>query len=179
MSHLFVIWINIANFEASGISANNLLFLQGKLPRFFKWLLTNHNKMGILIAISVILLWALHLGYMLMFVTFSPQNPWMYIHILVQGWLYTGLFITGHDAMHGTISENKTTNKILGSIATFLFAGMSYKRLRKNHGLHHVAPATEKDPDFYATGRRTPRRRHPAGRTHSAASAAHDALRRD
>jgi beta-carotene ketolase (CrtW type) len=105
--------------------------------------------MGVFIGISVILLWALHLAYMFLFVEFSSDNPWMYLHILLQGWLYTGLFITGHDAMHGTVSENKTVNKIIGTIATFLFAGMSYKRLRKNHGLHHMAPATEKDPDFY------------------------------
>ncbi|MBW6478195.1 MAG: fatty acid desaturase [Bacteroidales bacterium] len=105
--------------------------------------------MGIFIAISVILVWALHLAWMLLYLDFSASNPWMYFHIFLQGWLYTGLFITGHDAMHGTISKNKNVNKVLGTIATFLFAGMSYKMLRKNHGLHHKDPATGNDPDFY------------------------------
>lgn len=105
--------------------------------------------MGIFIAISVISIWAAHLAYMFLYVDFSFQNPWMYLHILLQGWLYTGLFITGHDAMHGTITKNKTVNNTIGTIATFLFASMSYKRLRKNHGLHHKAPATAEDPDFF------------------------------
>jgi beta-carotene ketolase (CrtW type) len=105
--------------------------------------------MGIFIAISVISIWAAHLTYMFLYVDFSFQNPWMYLHILLQGWLYTGLFITGHDAMHGTITKNKTVNNTIGTIATFLFASMSYKRLRKNHGLHHKAPATAEDPDFF------------------------------
>ncbi len=105
--------------------------------------------MGVFLAITIILVWGSHLAYMLHFVEFSATNPWMYIHILLQGWLYTGLFITGHDAMHGGVSKNKTLNNTLGTLATFLFAGMSYKRLRKNHGLHHKAPATAEDPDFY------------------------------
>lgn len=105
--------------------------------------------MGVFIALSVILIWALHLTYMLTSVEFSASNPWMYIHIILQGWLYTGLFITAHDAMHGGVSKNKNLNKTLGTIATFLFAGMSYNRLIKNHGLHHKYPASEKDPDFY------------------------------
>jgi beta-carotene/zeaxanthin 4-ketolase len=105
--------------------------------------------MGILIAITIILAWVLHLTYTLLYVTFSVYNPWVYVHIIIQAWLYTGLFITGHDAMHGGVSRNKTTNRMVGTLATFLFAAMSYKRLLKNHGLHHKAPATAADPDFY------------------------------
>jgi beta-carotene/zeaxanthin 4-ketolase len=30
-----------------------------------------------------------------------------YLHILIQAYLYTGLFITGHDAMHGTVAKNR------------------------------------------------------------------------
>jgi beta-carotene/zeaxanthin 4-ketolase len=105
--------------------------------------------MGVILAIIIILLWGIHLTWMLLNLEFSLLNPWMYIHILVQGWLYTGLFITGHDAMHGNISKNRGVNSFFGTIATFLFAGMSYTKLKKNHGLHHVSPATEADPDFY------------------------------
>jgi beta-carotene/zeaxanthin 4-ketolase len=105
--------------------------------------------MGIFIAISIIMLWGIHLAYILLYVEFSFLNPWMYLHILLQGWLYTGLFITGHDAMHGGVSKHKWVNTFFGTIATFLFAAMSYNRLKKNHGLHHKAPATEADPDYY------------------------------
>ncbi len=105
--------------------------------------------MGIILGLTIIFCWALHLAYMLTFVDFVADNPWMYLHILLQAYLYTGLFITGHDAMHGGVSKNKTVNKAIGTAAIFLFAGMSYKRLRKNHGLHHQFPASEGDPDFY------------------------------
>ncbi|GAB1443162.1 fatty acid desaturase [Ignavibacteriales bacterium] len=103
---------------------------------------------GILIASTVILLWAMHLFYILSFVNPNPLSPLFYLHILIQAYLYTGLFITGHDAMHGTVSKNKLTNKIFGYAATFLFAGMSYNRLITQHFDHHRYPGTEKDPDF-------------------------------
>ncbi len=105
--------------------------------------------MGILIAIIIILAWITHLVYSLFFVPVDPYSPWFYFHILLQGYLFTGLFITGHDAMHGTVSSNRTINQAMGWISTFLFAGLNYKRLIKNHALHHQYPALEKDPDFY------------------------------
>lgn len=105
--------------------------------------------MGVIIASVVVLLWATHLTYSLLHVEPVLSNPWVYFHILVQGYLYTGLFITAHDAMHGNIHQSKPVNTILGRISVALFAGMSYKRLQKNHKLHHLYPATENDPDFY------------------------------
>jgi beta-carotene/zeaxanthin 4-ketolase len=106
--------------------------------------------MGIIIALSIIVLWAIHLAFMLSYLEFSVSNPWMYLHILLQGYLYTGLFITGHDAMHGTVAPNKTLNKMIGAAAIFLFAGMSYNRLKKNHLMHHRFPGLTEDPDFFA-----------------------------
>lgn len=105
--------------------------------------------MGIAIAVSVILVWLAHLTYMFLYVEFSFTNPWVYFHVLVQSYFYTGLFITGHDAMHGSISKNESVNRVFGYISVFLFAGMSYAKLLKNHGLHHRAPGTTDDPDFY------------------------------
>lgn len=105
--------------------------------------------MGILIALIVILLWLLHLIYLLFYFTIDFNSIWTYLHILLQTYLYTGLFITAHDAMHGLVAKNKILNKTIGTISTFLFASMSYKKLYDNHILHHKYPATEKDPDFY------------------------------
>ena len=51
--------------------------------------------------------------------------------------------------MHGLVSRNKTLNNLTGTIAVLLFAGMSYRRLKKNHGMHHRFPAEKEDPDFY------------------------------
>ncbi len=105
--------------------------------------------MGIVIATSLILLWGIHLFYILLYVETSLSNPWMYAHILLQAYLYTGLFITGHDAMHGNISKLRIVNSFFGYLSGFLFAGMYYPRLRKNHGKHHRYAATDEDPDFY------------------------------
>lgn len=104
--------------------------------------------MGIVIAVTIILLWAGHLVYALTTAEVDPASPVFYAHILLQAYLYTGLFITGHDAMHGAVGKKALVNKFTGTLATFLFAGLSYKKLIKNHALHHKYPGTEKDPDF-------------------------------
>jgi len=105
--------------------------------------------MGLLIAFSVMGIWAGHLLYCLFLVEVAWTNPWMYLHLLIQAYLYTGLFITGHDAMHQSVSKIKWLNNSIGYASVFLFAGMSYGRLIKNHWEHHKYPGTEKDPDFY------------------------------
>jgi beta-carotene ketolase (CrtW type) len=105
--------------------------------------------MGIIIAFIIISIWASHLFYSLLYVNVDFTNPIFYLHILLQGYLYTGLFITAHDAMHGTVSKNKIINKGFGWISTILFAGLSYDKLIKNHFKHHKNPGEEEDPDFY------------------------------
>ncbi|GJQ44209.1 MAG: hypothetical protein JETCAE03_37070 [Ignavibacteriaceae bacterium] len=69
------------------------------------------------------------------------------MYFLIQAYL-SELFITGHDAMHRTVSKYKMINDWIGRTATFLFAGMSYNRLIKNHFMHHKHPGEENDPDF-------------------------------
>lgn len=105
--------------------------------------------MGVLIAILIVLLWAAHLVYSLLYASVDPASWTLYLHILIQAYLYTGLFITGHDAMHGLVSKNRRLNTAFGWIASICFAGLSYQKLRTNHYLHHQFPASEKDPDYY------------------------------
>lgn len=105
--------------------------------------------MGVLIALIIISAWFLHLYYSLFHLYVDFSNMWTYLHILLQAFLYTGLFITAHDAMHRTVSPNGKINDLIGRISSLLFAGMSYSKLLKNHHLHHKYPASEKDPDFY------------------------------
>ena len=105
--------------------------------------------MGILIALIIISIWASHLFFSLLYVNVDFTNAVFYLHILLQGYLYTGLFITAHDAMHGTVSKNKIINNVFGWISTLLFAGLSYSKLIKNHFKHHKNPGEEADPDFY------------------------------
>lgn len=104
--------------------------------------------MGISIAITIIFLWGIHLFYSLMYIQIDFADPLLYFHILLQGYLYTGLFITGHDAMHRIICKNKILNNFIGWLSAWLFAGLSYKRLIKNHIDHHRYPGSNKDPDF-------------------------------
>lgn len=47
------------------------------------------------------------------------------------------------------MSRNRKMNKAVGWITSFLFAGLSYKKLVENHFKHHKYPCTENDPDFY------------------------------
>ncbi|MCE2777479.1 MAG: fatty acid desaturase [Algoriphagus sp.] len=68
---------------------------------------------GLLIGWGIILTWALSLAFLLTW-EFSWENPLTYLAILVQTHLYTGLFITAHDAMHGIVSSNKKANHLTG-----------------------------------------------------------------
>jgi len=104
--------------------------------------------MGLFIAFIILLLWAGHLVYSVLFVNVSLLSPLLYLHILIQTFFYTGLFITAHDAMHGTVAKNRKLNDFIGHLTTTLFAFLSYKILSKKHYLHHQFPATENDPDF-------------------------------
>ncbi len=106
--------------------------------------------MGLIIASVIVLLWSGNLFYSFERVEVNPLSPMFYIHILVQTYLFTGLFITGHDAMHGTVSSNRAVNTVAGFFSVFLYAGMYYPRLIKNHRLHHQFPGTEDDPDYSA-----------------------------
>ena len=105
--------------------------------------------MGVIIALTIHVFWILHLLYSLIYVEPSLTDPVFYFHILLQGYLYTGLFITSHDAMHGNVSRKGVINSMTGRLSSFLFAGLSYKKLLKNHEAHHRNPGQDNDPDFY------------------------------
>ncbi|MET4083510.1 beta-carotene ketolase (CrtW type) [Pedobacter sp. UYP30] len=112
---------------------------------------SKNSKFGVLIAVLVIASW---LGSLIFLVNwqFSWANPLVYIMIFVQMHLFTGLFITAHDAMHGTISSNKKLNNFFGSLAVFLYAGFFYRNLYKKHHLHHSDVHTALDPDYSQNG---------------------------
>lgn len=104
---------------------------------------------GVLIAFLIISAWSISLVLLLNW-GFSWTNLFTYIMILVQMHLYTGLFITAHDAMHGTISSNTTVNNLTGQICTALYAVFPYKKLYRKHHQHHKHVHTTKDPDFHS-----------------------------
>ncbi|MGM0432840.1 MAG: fatty acid desaturase [Spirochaetota bacterium] len=104
--------------------------------------------MGIIWAVIVIITWAAHLVWILLFRDVQWEHPVTCVHILIQAYLYTGLFITAHDSMHGSVAENRLVNRAAGKIALWLFAAFSYQRMFTKHMEHHKVPATDEDPDF-------------------------------
>lgn len=104
---------------------------------------------GVWIGLTIIVLWSASLFGLLQFYDFSWRNPLTYFFVLLQSHLYTGLFITAHDAMHGAVSSNKKLNTIIGTTAATLFAYNSYKKLFPKHHMHHRFVASEKDPDYH------------------------------
>jgi len=107
---------------------------------------------GVIIASTIILLWFASLAYLLQ-MDISWSNPLIYLGILIQTYLYTGLFITAHDAMHGIVSENKKLNHTIGWISAILFSYNFYWRLFPKHHEHHRFVATDKDPDYHSSGK--------------------------
>jgi beta-carotene/zeaxanthin 4-ketolase len=71
--------------------------------------------------------------------------------VAVLCWLNVGLFITAHDAMHGSLAPGRPAiNRVVGRIALALYAGFSFDRLAAAHHLHHRKSGTDEDPDFCA-----------------------------
>ena len=112
---------------------------------------TKNSIIGILVASCVIMCWFFSLYFLLNW-NFKWTNPLIYLMVFVQMHLYTGLFITAHDAMHGTISSNRIINNFFGYLAVFLYAGFFYKGLYSKHHLHHSHVHTENDPDYAPHG---------------------------
>ena len=72
------------------------------------------------------------------------------VGVLVQCFLFTGIFITAHDAMHGTVApRHPRLNAWIGRSCTRLFAALPYDRLQAAHLRHHRRPGTADDPDFF------------------------------
>ncbi|MEA5260767.1 fatty acid desaturase [Arcicella aquatica] len=107
---------------------------------------------GLFFAISIISLWALSLLYLLNY-PIDFANPLVYVFVLIQMQLYTGIFITAHDAIHGVVTpDNKRLNNAIGFVCATLFAFNNYHKLSRKHHLHHKNVVTDDDPDYYAGG---------------------------
>ncbi len=106
------------------------------------------NLKGIAAATTILLAWATLLSF-----TVTHEQAWAWWTLpamALQTFLYTGLFITAHDAMHGTISPDyPRINRFFGALAVGLYALFSFKRLNEAHWEHHEHPASEDDPDFH------------------------------
>lgn len=111
----------------------------------------NWDTKGAVIATFLILGWLASTASLLIWGQLAWWTP---LAVAVQSWLFTGLFITAHDAMHGTIMpESPRLNRAFGAIALGLYAFLPYDRLLANHKEHHAHPGTDHDPDYHNAGR--------------------------
>jgi beta-carotene ketolase (CrtW type) len=103
---------------------------------------------GLVFATIVMSLWAALLLYALFKHTlclWTTPFLWLAIHHL-----YTGLFITAHDSIHGTVCSDPALNRWIGKFCVLVFAGFDYDVLRDDHWKHHSHAGLEgEDPDFH------------------------------
>jgi beta-carotene ketolase (CrtW type) len=106
---------------------------------------------ALLIAFCIVTLWVTSL-VLAMSMRHVWASPWPYLWMVLQTHLYTGMFITAHDAMHGSIHQSRKVNSAIGWICATLFAFNWYPKLYRKHHLHHAHPVTGEDPDFHPSG---------------------------
>ena len=105
---------------------------------------------GLWLAGVVLSLWLLSFLAVAWLPLSAQTLPLAGIAVLVRTFLCTGLFITAHDAMHGTLAPGRPRlNDGAGALCALLFAGFSFGSLRKAHVAHHATPARDGDPDWH------------------------------
>lgn len=71
--------------------------------------------------------------------------------MLLQCWLFVGLFIVAHDAMHGTLAPGRPRlNNAVGAFLLFVYAAFDWRTMKALHMAHHAHPGSAEDPDFNA-----------------------------
>jgi beta-carotene/zeaxanthin 4-ketolase len=107
------------------------------------------NGLSTQIAIALMIIWAISLWKCVQ-IQIQTWHPILLLCLVAwQTWLYTGLFINAHDAMHGSIHSARKINQTIGQLCLWLYAGFDYPTLRAKHHLHHQHPASDRDPDFH------------------------------
>lgn len=115
-----------------------------------KTLRSEDSLRGLFIAFVIISVWAVSLLTLFSLDISKVSLLWLMPAMMWQTFLYTGLFITAHDAMHGVVfPNNNKINSLVGSLALLLYALFPYEKLLKKHWVHHHKPASDLDPDFH------------------------------
>jgi len=103
---------------------------------------------GLVLAGSIALAWLVSLLLLLSVDLASQPLPLLALAVGIRTFLQTGLFIIGHDAMHGVLLPLQARhNQRLGQLALALYACLPYQRCLRNHRHHHRAPGSPLDPD--------------------------------
>ncbi|KAF8071007.1 Beta-carotene ketolase [Scenedesmus sp. PABB004] len=117
---------------------------------------------GVSIALGLIAAWLALCYHAYWQVQLTPRAPggapWGWAHwadvsctFLAIEFVATGLFITTHDAMHGTVCyRSRALNDAIGRVAISLYAWFDYDMLHRNHWAHHNHTGQPgRDPDFH------------------------------
>jgi len=105
---------------------------------------------GLTLATLVIVAWlAAHITGVF-FMPLAWEWAWLIVpFVVLQCWLYVGLFIVAHDCMHGSLVPFRPQiNRAVGQLCLLLYAGFSFDNLNKAHHRHHRYSGTADDPDF-------------------------------
>jgi len=116
------------------------------------YLVSSYLNMGIFVALSILICWFSALSFGLAAVQLSgPEDIFKYLGlVLIIQFLYVGLFITVHDACHGSVVPGRPqVNLWIGRVFAALYAGLSFDRLQEKHLQHHQFSGTDLDPDFH------------------------------
>jgi beta-carotene/zeaxanthin 4-ketolase len=110
----------------------------------------NKTNRGLWVALSLIGIWATS-TVLLLSADLANMPLWAKCGgFAVQMFLYVGLFVTAHDAMHGSIAPtNPQLNDAIGWFVLFVYAMFPFTKMRQMHNLHHDLPARVGDPDFH------------------------------
>ncbi|MGC1308677.1 MAG: fatty acid desaturase [Phormidesmis sp.] len=114
------------------------------------WLTPSATASGVAVALLILSAWAI--SFCTAF-SIGAKDIGTSGCILLIPWftfLYTGLFVTGHDAMHGSVAPGRPRlNRAFGELALFLYGLIPYDKLYQAHTSHHCYPASHYDPDFH------------------------------
>jgi beta-carotene ketolase (CrtW type) len=105
---------------------------------------------GVVMALSLIASWSIALAWTLSqeSESFHPLLQLALVALLTH--LYTGLFITAHDSMHGSVApKSNKLNNTFGRLSLTLFGWLNFENLKYHHHYHHKLPGTPSDPDFF------------------------------
>lgn len=112
------------------------------------------NKYGISLIIAIVVI-SLFILFCLIIPFYWKIDKHFYILsvilVFIQMYLYTGIFITAHDAMHGLILPSYPLfNKYIGMICVQMYAFFDYDLLLKAHINHHNhSGKLHDDPDYH------------------------------
>lgn len=106
--------------------------------------------LGPVAAAVVVVSWT---GVLLLLLSpWSDRLPvWLWpLGTLLAAFLYTGMFITAHDAIHGTVwPGRRAVNAWVGRVILFVYALFPYEKVRAQHFEHHRLPGRPGDPDHH------------------------------